>query len=82
MKTALATAARVRADAYAGTPVVASTFIQVAHLPVPDALVEIKATAKVQPPPSERQGSSERSSPGSRSGGMGGGRRGGMGFPF
>ena len=83
MKTALATAARVRADAYAGAPVVASTLIQVAHLPVPDALVEIKATAKVQPPSYERQGSSEsRGSQGSRGGGMGGARRGGMGFPF
>jgi enamine deaminase RidA (YjgF/YER057c/UK114 family) len=82
MQTALAVAPKVRLGAYSGPPQVASTIIQVAHLSVPDALVEIKVTAKAPPSLSERQGSSERSSQGSRGGGMGGGRRGGMGFPF
>ena len=83
MKAALAAAARIRADVYSGAPLVASTIVQVASLPVPGTLVEIKATAKFQSS-FERQGSSEKSSSqGSRRGGMGRrGGGGGMGFPF
>jgi enamine deaminase RidA (YjgF/YER057c/UK114 family) len=80
MKAALAVAASVRAEAYSGAPLVASTIIQVANLPVSGALVEIKASAKT-PSPSLGSSSQKSDSPAPR---RGGGRRGGggMGFPF
>ena len=81
MKTALAAAARVRADAYAGSPMVASTILQVAQLPVPNTLGEIKVTAKA-PPTSVEKGSDKSSSQRSKGSGGGMGRRGGMGYPF
>jgi len=81
MKTALAAAARVRADAYAGSPMVASTILQVAQLPVPNTLVEIKVTDKA-PPTSVEKGSDKSSSQRSKGSGGGMGRRGGMGYPF
>ena len=47
IKTAAAVAGKVRAEAYFGLPVVASTLIHVADFSSPDLLVEIKCVAKV-----------------------------------
>ena len=80
MKAALAAAAKVRAEAYSGSTLVASTIVQVTRLAVPDTLVEIRATAKVQPAFTDKGTSARSDSQGSK---RGGGRRGGgMGFPF
>jgi 2-iminobutanoate/2-iminopropanoate deaminase len=82
MQAALAVAPKVRLGAYSGPPQVASTIVQVAHLSVPGALVEIRVTAKApSPPPQATQPSGRSDSQGQ--GGSGGRRRGGgLGLPF
>jgi enamine deaminase RidA (YjgF/YER057c/UK114 family) len=80
MKAALTAAAKVRAEAYSGSTLVASTIVQVTRLAVPDTLVEIRAMAKVQPTSFDRGTSGGSDSQGGRRGG--GRRSGGRGFPF
>jgi 2-iminobutanoate/2-iminopropanoate deaminase len=79
MKAALTAAAKVRAEAYSGSTLVASTMVQVTRLAVPDTLVEIRATAKVQPITLDRGTSGRSDSQGTRRGGK---RSGGMSSPF
>ena len=79
MKAALTAAAKVRTEAYSGSTLVASTIVQVTRLALPDTLVEIRATAKVQSTSFDRGTSGGSDSQGGRRGGR---RSGGMGLPF
>ncbi|NJP18256.1 MAG: RidA family protein [Hydrococcus sp. CRU_1_1] len=47
METAQAAAGKCRQEAFAGSPVVASTIVQIQCLGLPDATIEIKCVAKV-----------------------------------
>jgi len=47
MDTAFAAAARCRHDMFSGSPVVASTIVQIQRLAFPDLLTEIRCVAKV-----------------------------------
>ena len=47
MDTAFAAAARCRHDIFAGSPIVASTIVQIQRLAFPDLLIEIRCVAKV-----------------------------------
>jgi len=80
MKAALTAAPKVRAEAYSGSTLVASTIVQVTRLAVLDTLVEIRAIAKVQPISVDKGTSGQSDSQGPRRGG--GRRSGGMGSPF
>ena len=79
LQAALAVAPKVRRGAYAEQPQVASTIVQVAHLSVPEAMVEIKVTAMAPAPPprATKPSDSQGQSQGGRRG-----RGGGLGLPF
>jgi 2-iminobutanoate/2-iminopropanoate deaminase len=47
MDAAFATAGKCREKAFSGTPIVASTIVQIQRLAFPDFLIEIKCVAKV-----------------------------------
>ena len=47
METAFAAAVKCRQEIFAGTPVVASTIVQIQRLAVPEYMIEIKCVAKV-----------------------------------
>jgi enamine deaminase RidA (YjgF/YER057c/UK114 family) len=47
MDTAFAAATRCRHDIFAGSPVVASTIVQIQRLAFPDLLIEIRCVAKI-----------------------------------
>ena len=47
MNTAFAAAVKCRKDIFFGTPVVASTIVQIQRLAFPDLMIEIKCVAKV-----------------------------------
>jgi hypothetical protein len=47
MNTAYAAAVKCRKDIFFGTPVVASTIVQIQRLAFPDLMIEIKCVAKV-----------------------------------
>ena len=49
MDAAFAVAGKVRAEAYGGSPLVASTILVTPRLAFPDQLIEIKVIAKMQP---------------------------------
>ncbi len=76
MQTALAVAPKVRRAVYSEHPQVASTIVQVNRLAFPEALVEIKVTAKSEMPATESSQPSRGNKGmrgGGRSRGMGGG---------
>jgi enamine deaminase RidA (YjgF/YER057c/UK114 family) len=47
MNTAFAAAVKCRQDIFSGTPVVASTIVQIQRLAFPDLMIEIRCVAKV-----------------------------------
>jgi len=47
METAYTAAIKCREEIFAGTPVVASTIVQIQRLAFPDLMIEIKCVAKV-----------------------------------
>jgi enamine deaminase RidA (YjgF/YER057c/UK114 family) len=47
MNAAFAAAVKCRQDIFSGTPVVASTIVQIQRLAFPDLMIEIKCVAKV-----------------------------------
>jgi 2-iminobutanoate/2-iminopropanoate deaminase len=49
MDTAFAAAVKCRREVFSGTPVVASTIVQIQRLAFPDLLIEIRCVAKLKP---------------------------------
>jgi 2-iminobutanoate/2-iminopropanoate deaminase len=49
MDTAFAAAVKCRHEVFSGTPVVASTIVQIQRLAFPDLLIEIRCVAKLKP---------------------------------
>jgi 2-iminobutanoate/2-iminopropanoate deaminase len=47
MKTAFAAAVKCRQDIFSGTPVVASTIVQIQRLAFPELMIEIRCVAKI-----------------------------------
>ncbi len=47
MNTAYAAAAKCRSDIFSGSPIVASTIVQIQRLAFPDLMIEIRCVAKV-----------------------------------